>query len=239
MRGKAVFIGPVLATWAVQAAPAEPPFFIGLGGLNESRSSNAQAVNSDGTLVVGASTSDRGREAFLWSFEGAMVGLGDLPGGAFRSIGQGVSDDGAVVVGRGTAADGQSEGFRWTESAGMVALSEPGFRTRVANAVSADGSVVVGTGISARGIEAFRWTAAGGLQGLGDLPGDRFQSRAFDVDALGEVIVGDGWSGTPLEAFRWTPPTGMQGLGSLPGGDGSSTAIAVSGDGRTIFGGSS
>ena len=40
-----------------------------------------------------------------------------------------------------------------------------------ARAVSADGLVVVGGGRSASGREAFRWTASGGMVGLGDLPG--------------------------------------------------------------------
>ena len=46
-----------------------------------------------------------------------------------------------------------------------------------ANAVSADGSVVVGYSSSAASgpfaTEAFRWTQAGGIVGLGDLPGTR------------------------------------------------------------------
>ena len=40
-----------------------------------------------------------------------------------------------------------------------------------ARGVSADGSVVVGTSVSASGFEAFRWTQAGGMVGLGFLPG--------------------------------------------------------------------
>src|SRR5215510_14161600 len=40
-----------------------------------------------------------------------------------------------------------------------------------ARGVSADGMVVVGGSNSASGFEAFRWTAAGGMVGLGVLPG--------------------------------------------------------------------
>ena len=40
-----------------------------------------------------------------------------------------------------------------------------------ANAVSGDGSVVVGTSSSASGAQTFRWTAGGGMVGLGVLPG--------------------------------------------------------------------
>lgn len=235
-RGRVV-VGLCVAAVGTVGAFAEPPFFVGLGDLpGGSFNSTANGVNADGTVVVGFGFSADGSEAFRWTFDAGMVGLGDLPGGGFRSIANGVSDDGLVVVGEGNGDDGQSEGFRWTAATGMVALSEPGFRTRTANSVSADGSVVVGTGISDLGNEAFRWTQAGGLEGLGDLPGDLFASRAFDVSADGSVVVGDAWSLTPREAYRWTQATGMQGLGSLPDGNGSSSARAISGDGRIISG---
>ena len=41
----------------------------------------------------------------------------------------------------------------------------------VPTSLSADGAVVVGTSNSAKGPQAFRWTAANGMLGLGDLPG--------------------------------------------------------------------
>ena len=56
-------------------------------------------------------------------------------------------------------------------------------------AVSADGLVVVGTSSSASGVEAFRWTQAGGIVGLGDLPGGIFNSEATSVSADGSVVV--------------------------------------------------
>ena len=48
-----------------------------------------------------------------------------------------------------------------------------------ADGVSADGSVVVGRDANADGDQAFRWTEAGGMVGLGDLPGGNFRSWAF------------------------------------------------------------
>jgi probable HAF family extracellular repeat protein len=47
----------------------------------------------------------------------------------------------------------------------------------LATGVSADGSVVVGNSQSANGLEAFRWTQATGMVGLGDLPGGDFRSQ--------------------------------------------------------------
>src|SRR3954470_7717408 len=73
-----------------------------------------------------------------------------------------------------------------------------------AKGVSADGSYVVGTMQSPAGAQAYRWSAAGGLQGLGDLTGGNFLSEANAVSADGLVVVGYSNSGNGDEAFRWT-----------------------------------
>jgi probable HAF family extracellular repeat protein len=93
-------------------------------------------------------------------------------------------------------------------------------------------------GLSANGSEAFRWTEAGGLVGLGDRPGGGFSSEAHGVSADGGVIVGWGDSGETngSEAFRWTAAGGLVGLGDLPGGVFTSEANGVSADGRVIVG---
>jgi probable HAF family extracellular repeat protein len=100
-----------------------------------------------------------------------------------------------------------------------------------ASAVSADGMVAVGSSVSGSSsplVEAFRWTQATGMVGLGFLPGHSETSRASDVSANGSIVVGA--SGDIGEAFRWTQATGMVGLGFLPGGS-SSIALGVSADG--------
>ena len=108
-----------------------------------------------------------------------------------------------------------------------------------ANGVSVDGSVVVGNSLNASGEgEAFRWTAGGGMQGLGDLPGGIFSSGASDVSDHGSVIVGQGNSENGSEAFRWTAVGGMQGLGDLPGSDFSNHTTGASADGAVVVGAS-
>jgi probable HAF family extracellular repeat protein len=94
----------------------------------------------------------------------------------------------------------------------------------------------VGIGASAGGEEAFRWTQAGGMVGLGDLDGGDFNSRAFGIFGDGTVVVGRGNSASGPEAFRWTQAGGMVGLGDLPGGTFFSEAEGVSGDGAVIVG---
>ncbi len=52
-------------------------------------------------------------------FGASFMGLGDLPGGEFRSDATAVSANGEVVVGQSDSALGH-EGFRWTRSDGMT-----------------------------------------------------------------------------------------------------------------------
>ena len=97
------------------------------------------------------------------------------------------------------------------------------------------------------GFEALRWTAATGLVGLGDLPGEPFASGAFGVSANGTVVVGIGNFDEPMmmgEAFVWTSAWGMVNLRDLliqQGATGLSgwtlgIATGISADGRTIVG---
>jgi probable HAF family extracellular repeat protein len=124
---------------------------------------------------------------------------------------------------------------------GLGVLGGGEFRSSRAADVSADGSVVVGQSRSANGLEAFRWTAATGMVGLGDLGSNDFLSAAFGVSANGSVVVGASrspLSGTRAEAFRWSATTGMLGLGDLSGGEYASGAVGVSADGSVVTGSS-
>jgi len=223
------FAGTSLATTAS---------FQGLGDLaGGDFESVADGVSADGSTVVGNSKSTSGTEAFLWTLASGMVGLGDLAGGSFYSVAFNVSADGSTVVGQSFSASGP-EAFCWTSASGMVGLGGC-----AAYGVSADGSTIVGEGGFASGMEAFRWTSASGMIGLGDLPGGIVSSRAFDVSADGSTVVGVGHSGWYYpsgsgEAFCWTPATGMVGLGRLPGGSLVSYALGISADGSTVVGSS-
>jgi probable HAF family extracellular repeat protein len=235
--------------------PVPPdPNFIPLGDLpGGGFYSAANGVSDDGSVVVGASESALGGEAFRWTSATGMVGLGDLPGGRFTSGAEAVSADGNVVVGTGWIDDSSHDGdemspFRWTSATGMVDLgdldnciSNWGCRSSSGTDVSADGSVVVGTsnhGFDTR--EAFRWTSADGMLSIGALPSGRARARAYGVSADGTVIVGrdEVWENNEdsLEAFRWTAATGMVGLGDLPDGRFASEANDVSADGSVIVG---
>jgi uncharacterized membrane protein len=114
-----------------------------------------------------------------------------------------------------------------------------------ARGVSFDGSVVVGDSVgrvspgqtSGLTAEAFRWTAAGGMIGLGLLPGASV-STAEVSSADGSVIAGvSGWYSqyASLKAFRWTAEQGIVEL-DRPPGHGSTGISGISSDGNVTVG---
>lgn len=210
---------------------------VGLGKLPGGTTSRALGVSADGSIVAGWGGSVPGPQMFRWTGGGGLVPLGDLAGGDFRSIAGGVSGNGSVIVGDGDNAVGQVA-VRWTSGTGFVVLGYlPGGGVfSSANAANADGSVIVGTSDSAlAGGEAFRWTALGGMVGLGGLLGWS-SSFAFGVSAGGDFVVGHSIQPIGFLAYRWSELGGMESLGDLPGGPVGSVASAVSADGSVVVG---
>ncbi len=103
--------------------------------------------------------------------------------------------------------------------------------------LSSDGSVVVGmsfnSGYNSR--EAFRWTQATGMVGLGYLPGG-IHSIAAGVSADGSTIAGISEpSDMNSTNFVWTQATGMVDLGRPPG-VGQNYCYGLSADGSVMVG---
>lgn len=114
-----------------------------------------------------------------------------------------------------------------------------------AEGVSDDGTVVVGdsrstaSGGASNEREAYRWSEADGMVGLGYLENGDFLSQithgGSGVSGDGNVIVGGSGRHDVSEAFRWTDTTGLTGLGQTP--DGRQTrATAASQNGDVIVG---
>jgi uncharacterized membrane protein len=90
-----------------------------------------------------------------------MVGLGDLPGGEYRSLAIDVTADGSTVVGWSVSDLGE-EAFYWQSISGMRPLSDVlindygldlnGWTLNHASAISPDGAVIVGNGTNPAGI---------------------------------------------------------------------------------------
>jgi len=206
----------------------------------------AQGVSGDGSIVVGSGYTDALWQAFRWTEESGMVGLGALPSSSPISWAYAISADGTTIVGQSSSFIG-GQAYRWTESNGMVGLGlYPGAIQTIARAVSAHGGVVVGWGQSAGGNEAFRWDETSGMVPLGDLPGgpSYLYSWAYGVSGDGSRIVGFGHTDAGQEAFLWDPDHGMRNLKDVLVTDFGldltgwilNEATGISGDGTVIVG---
>lgn len=185
---------------------------VGLGDLPGAEfRSTANAISTNGSIIVGQGNSDLGPEAFYWTASTGVVGLGDLPGGEYESEAVDVSNDGSVIVGNGASIQSAQarEAFRWTTSEGMAPLGTlAGARPySYAHATSADGSIVVGTSdgsVDSIYDDAFVWDASHGMRNLQAVLSSSFGlanelagwqlTVATDLSADGLSIVGRGFN---------------------------------------------
>ncbi len=95
------------------------------------------AISANGAVIVGQSANGSSEEAFVHQ-NGAMTGLGFLPGGS-TSNATGVSADGSVIVGYGDVTGGAIHAFTYAnqvlldETEWMRSLNGPGGLTAMAN----------------------------------------------------------------------------------------------------------
>jgi probable HAF family extracellular repeat protein len=155
-------------------------------------------VSADGSIVTGTSDSPESPfalQAFSWTAEEGMVGLGDLPGGDFSSEANDISADGTTIVG-GSWSESGFEAFIWTADTGMFGLGDlpRGDFNSTALGVSADGSVVVGrsdSGSSHLPTDAMIWSADEGMRKLKDVLQDDFGLDLFTVILTSATAVSD------------------------------------------------
>ncbi len=244
-----ILIG-VAAAWAGPRALGQAgTSFSQLGELaGGTVTARARCVSGNGAVTVGGSNGASGDEAVRWSGPN-VSGIGDLAGGAFGAEAYGCSIDGAVVVGSGTDASSNRQAFRWTSAGGMVGLGfVGGGYSSIAYGCAADGLAACGESVLQLPpnpvpplpvTQAFRWTSAGGMQGLGFLPGvsgtaggELSTARAISAD--GSVVVGYGFdAGGTYRAWRWTAAAGMV---DISGGTVTAQARGCSPDGQTVVG---
>ncbi|MBI1850332.1 MAG: protein kinase [Planctomycetes bacterium] len=214
---------------------------VGLGAMPRgSRDSRAVAVCADGRVIAGTfierdASGAEHEEAFRWSVEDGVLGLGDLFGGANQSNAAAVTADGEQIFGNSSSAAGY-EIFRWTKSTGTAGLGVIGYGIVD---VSSNADVLIGEKTSAgrpNVLQPCRWWSGAQPELIADLPGGPIASRARDASDDGGVIVGYGTSARGEEAMRWTQASGMIGLGDLPGGEFRSEADAVAPAGDLVGG---
>lgn len=172
--------GSVLVGHSLMAGRSEATLWrdgvpLGLGFLSSpvgSVTSEALDVSGDGSVVVGTSfpgpsgpVSER-IEAFVWTGNGGMKGLGFLPGHV-ESYAIKISADGRIVLGSGNSATGR-EGFLWTEAGGMRTIKEvliaagidvSGWSNLTANDFSDDGTFLIGGGLAPDGTGRNWWAS--------------------------------------------------------------------------------
>jgi probable HAF family extracellular repeat protein len=126
----------------------------------------------------------------------------------------------------------------------LGSLQPDGTGPVIAYGISADGHVVVGQSNSPSGLQAFRWSDANGIVGLGAFanPQSFLSSGARACSADGSVVVGSSVRPSSMNEdgspFRWTAATGLVFLGDLGGTEGG-VARGVSTDGSIAVGYSS
>jgi probable HAF family extracellular repeat protein len=200
------------------------------GGADVSVPGGGRSISGDGGVVVGYSGSENAQnEAFRWTAETGMVGLGALEP-FYSSFAGAVSGDGSTVVGSADTSS-TTQAFRWTAQLGMQRLLGMVAHPSSASALSWDGSVIVGAQTIGNIREAFRWTSDSGPVGLGFLRPTDFVSDASDVTPDGSVIIGISSGPDATRSFRWTEANGMTEVGG-PG----ISARSVSADGSVIVG---
>jgi uncharacterized membrane protein len=126
-----------------------------------------------------------------------------------------VSDDCSILVGDTITDSGAQHAARWANGA-RVELAFPRVTDTASTAIgtSEDGSVVFGNAWSSSPLytteQAFRWTGAGGAEGLGFLPGDT-TSEAWAMSRDGAIVVGLSYNPEQrtVRPFRWTSADGM------------------------------
>jgi probable HAF family extracellular repeat protein len=227
--------------------------------------SEPNAINGDGSVVVGYGNVADGQAPFVWtSGSGQMVNLGAV-GPVNQTVALATSADGTAVAGTSLADSGTAI-FRWTPSGGMKAIgyrfdNRPGSSVGLISwtpplLISGDGAVVTGTEANPTNRNlpiAVRWTAAGGLVAL---TAEVDSSIIRDASQDGSRIVGarvqtPGTPGTPPDPgrpatftpFVWDAAQGTRDLGTALaaagidlGGLTLGDPIAISADGTTLVG---
>ncbi|HJT97251.1 MAG TPA: hypothetical protein VJ696_02970 [Rhodanobacteraceae bacterium] len=187
--------------------------------------SEAYGVSDNGIAVGLAYDETNNPIAFRWTEAGGMTRLAvNRPDTYSRA--NGISRDGSVIYGWNDQEDGFRSGVIWVDGQPIDLVDGDGNPIGEALAASADGRVVVGGNYNtANGSEAWRWTAATGVQPIGLLAEapTGFGPKARRIPAK---IVG---------AERADARTGAGPTGFFPT---QAYAFAVSADGNVIVGAS-
>jgi uncharacterized membrane protein len=216
----------------------------GIGGMSGPEISSGWGISGNGHSIVGLGWVNAGSaHAIQWQEGGSVMDLGStVPGRSTRA--NAVNQDGSVVAGWQDATTGFRQGAVWVNGV-QTLITQGGNPLSEASAVSATGQWVVGAGSFANDDQAWRWSAAGGVESLGTIFDPSWRGFATAISGDGDRIVGFYRDfGSPIgEGFLWTPSGGMvnltdyvHSLGIDTGGVTLVDPLAISADGNTIVG---
>lgn len=218
------------------------------GTSGEFRPTNAYGLSADGQTMVGTGGDDRIAEAIAYRRGTGIVRLGDLPGGATNAVAYAVSASGAAVFGGGsTPQSGPNlEAFLYAPGLGFTSLGElpGGVHESIAFACSDSGGTAFGISGAEYGRDAFRWTAAGGMQALHGPQAGMVSPFLFGSSGDGTLACGFAIKDGVLTAVVWSASSGWHTASDFlalngvtpPAGWTLDTAHDISSDGRTIVG---
>lgn len=140
-----------------------------LGSIVPNRSSRANAINADGSVIVGWQDQDNGTRSGAQWINGVESFITDANGNYVGEAGD-VSEDGTTIIG-----SAMPNPYVWNSTTGLTYITHPNssaFFRGGATGISADGKKVVGffRAFAAPPMsgEGFIWTSAGGRINLND-----------------------------------------------------------------------
>ena len=243
------------ALLAALPAAAAPDKITDIGSLRNDNSgySNAMAINSDGSMVVGTANDDNNEgRATVWSGSnwGTKTDLGTLKSdNSGWSRAYAISQDGSVVAGHVHNDNGFNHaavwsGSNWGTKTDLGTLRSDNSRDSYVYAVSRDGSVVAGVANNDNHEDrAIVWSGSnwGTKTDLGTLKTNNSgESMVRAISNDGSVVAGfasdDNYNtrATVWSGSNWATKTD---LGTLKSDNsGNSYGLAVSSDGSLVFG---
>lgn len=146
----------------------------------------AVGINDLGQVVGTSATSDGAQHAFLWSAQGGMVDLGDLPGGYNLSGAVAVNNAGKVAGYSSFAYATQADhAFSWTSASGMVDLGAKPNNNFYSHGLGINGAgTIVGYTGSPTVTTGFAYAQDGAMTLLSKPTGSSTQANAINDNGL-------------------------------------------------------
>lgn len=206
--------------------PVEIGGYPGTGGGFDGNVSEAYDVSDNGIAVGLAYDETNNAIAFRWTAEEGMTRL-PVNRPSTYSRANGISTNGAVIYGWNDQDTGARTGVIWQNGQPLDLTDAMGNPIGEALASNANGSVVVGSEYSTdAGFEAWRWTAATGVQPIGLIAA---------APARAKARIGAAATQVPARSERADMRLATEPDGFFPA---AAYAFAVSDSGRVIVGAS-